>query len=130
MTAPDTTDGDREAKETDEEQSEERPHASRAGEDRRPDGGELDAGQATESDDATDQDGLSWSAVRRNLLLAGIVVLGLLATWATFQVYASASQAIGIWLSDAYVPIFQAIFNVVVVLVALAGILALVRELS
>jgi hypothetical protein len=130
MTAPDTTDGDREAHDSEEQQPGERPSEDAAGDDHRPDGGDLATGQATEPDDAPDKDGLSWSAVRRNLLLAGIVVLGLLATWATFQVYASASQAIGIWLSDAYVPIFQAVFNVVVVLVALAGILALVRELS
>lgn len=94
------------------------------------DGGEVEATPADEASRPDASTGLSWEDVRRKLLLAAIAVLALLATWATFQVYVSTSQAIGIWLSDAYVPIFRAGFNVVVVLVALAGILALVRELS
>lgn len=73
---------------------------------------------------------LTWDEVRRNLTIGAIVVLGLLATWAVFQVYASTSRAIAIWFSEDYVPIFEAAFNAVVVLVAVAGILALLRDLT
>jgi|GEM_PF-4917637 len=72
----------------------------------------------------------TWTDVWRNLLLGAIAVLGLLAAWATVQAYVSLSRAVEIWVSEPYVPIFGAAFNVIVVLVALAGILAVVRELS
>lgn len=65
----------------------------------------------------------------RNVKVGAVVVLGLLATWAILQVYTSTSRAIGIWISRDYVPIFEAAFNVVVVLIAVAGILVLVRDL-
>lgn len=92
-------------------------------------------GQATEdSRSGAQQDdrtgGLLGPEVERTLKSGAVVVLGLLASWATIQVYASTSRAISIWLSDDFVPVFHAAFNVVVVLLALAGIVWLVRELA
>ncbi len=123
----DTNPSDDAANGTDEQRSADRLTESTA-DPRRSDGGEADAAAAP--DRSSDGAGFSWERVRRMLLVSAIGVLGLLATWATFQIYGAASQAISIWLSDAYVPIFQALFNAVVVLVALAGILWLVRQLS
>ncbi len=75
-------------------------------------------------------DGWFDSGVERKLKGAGAVVLGLIATWATFQVYFSLSRSIEIWFSRDFVPVFQAAFNLIVVLVAVAGIVWLVRELA
>lgn len=94
------------------------------------DGEGVDAESPARTDRSQRDDGLSWATVRRYLLLSAIVGLATLAAWATFQVYLSASAAISIWISADFVPIFRAAFNVVVVLAALAGIVAVLRELS
>lgn len=101
-----------------------------------------DGGHAVPDDEAADRSSVDHAGdpdsdepflgpdFERTLQGGAVVVLGLLATWATFQAYASASAAIGIWISEDFVPIFEAAFNVAVVLVALAGIVWLVRRLT
>lgn len=95
-----------------------------------PDDDAADRSPAGHAGDADPGGALLGADFQRTLQGGAIVVLGLLATWATFQAYASASEAIGIWISDDFVPIFEAAFNVAVVLVALAGIVWLVRRLT
>lgn len=98
-----------------------------------PDGDVADPGDPADATDlvaSNDDGGWFGPGVERKLQAAGAVVLGLIATWATFQVYFSLSRAIEIWFSRDFVPVFQAAFNLVVVLVAVAGIGWLVRELA
>jgi hypothetical protein len=129
----DSTPSDDSTASTDEQVSADRT-GDAAGSGSQSDGGtRSDGSHAGTADDLgpdAEDDAFSWDRVRRGLIVSGIGVLGLLATWATFQIYGAASQAISIWLSEGFVPIFQALFNTVVVLVALAGILWLVRQLS
>lgn len=95
-----------------------------------PDGDVAAPPGGTDAGDADGDDSLFGPDMERKLKAGAAVVLGLLATWATIQVYASTAQAIELWISSDFVPIFQAAFNVVVVLVAVAGIVWLVRELG
>lgn len=60
----------------------------------------------------------------------GLIALLLLALIALVRFYASATEAISIWITQEYVPIFQAGFNLVVLLLAAIGISLLVRQLS
>ncbi|MDX1744454.1 MAG: hypothetical protein R3324_00835 [Halobacteriales archaeon] len=60
---------------------------------------------------------------------AGVVILGLLAVIATFRFYNAASRAIGRLVSPEYEPLFQAGFNLVILLLAVAGISVLTRRL-
>jgi hypothetical protein len=60
-------------------------------------------------------------------LLAG---LSLLALVAALQFYVNASSALNQWISDEYRSLFQAAFNLVVLLVAAAGITWQVRRLG
>lgn len=62
---------------------------------------------------------LEWGAV------AG---LGLVALVAVFRFYFAASRAIGIWISPDFEPVFQAAFNVIVLLFAATGIVFFVRR--
>lgn len=66
----------------------------------------------------------------RKLTLAAVGILSLLAAYAVFRAYAATGRAIEIWFSADFVPIFAAAFNVVVFLVAVAGVVYLVRRVS
>ena len=59
--------------------------------------------------------------------LVGLLVL---AAIAAIQFYTSASRAISLWITSEYVPIFQAGFNLVILLLAAIGISLLTRRLS
>lgn len=61
------------------------------------------------------------------LRYAGVGLLALLAAIATFQFYTNTSRAIGTFVANTYEPAFQAAFNLVVVLVAVAAISILLR---
>lgn len=67
---------------------------------------------------------------RRYLLWIGVAILALLAIVATFRVYTSASEAIGRFVAYEYRALFQAAFNLAVLLLAVAGITRLLRELQ
>ena len=81
-------------------------------------------------DDADDRStsGLADAEVWRYLRLGAIGLLALLALVATFQLYTNTSAAIARWVSPTYVPVFQAAFNLVVLLLALAGLAVLARR--
>lgn len=61
------------------------------------------------------------------LRYAGVGLLALLAAIATFQFYTNTSRAISTFVADTYQPAFQAAFNLVVILVAVAAISILLR---
>ena len=61
---------------------------------------------------------------------AAFGVLCLLALVATFRFYFATSNAIRIWFSRDFVPIFQAVFNLLVLVASGIGISVLVRRLT
>ena len=64
----------------------------------------------------------------RYLRLGAIGLLSLLALVSTVQLYTNVSAAIGRWASPDFVPLFQAAFNLVVLLLALAGLAVVARR--
>ena len=68
--------------------------------------------------------------ISRTLHWAALCGLVLLAAIATLQFYLSGSRAIRIWVAPEYEPLFQAAFNLVLLLVCGIGISLLVRRLS
>lgn len=90
--------------------------------------GKTDGADATPRgpDDSTDD----VEKVRRYLLKGALVVLGLLGVVATIQFYSSATSAINILVAEEFQPIFQAAFNLVVLLGVGLGIALVVRELG
>ena len=88
------------------------------------DGG-TNAEVATEDESSS---ALADANVWRYLRLGAIGLLSLLALVATLQLYWNTSAAIGEWIAPAYVPVFQAAFNLVVLLLALAGLAVLARR--
>lgn len=61
---------------------------------------------------------------------AAFVLLGLIAAIALFRFYFAASRTIDIWISRDFVPMFQAAFNLVVLLAAGAGLAKLARHIG
>jgi hypothetical protein len=61
---------------------------------------------------------------------ATFAILCLLALVATFRSYFAASEAIRLWFSRDFVPVFQAAFNLVVLIASAIGISVLVRRLG
>ncbi|WP_436910578.1 hypothetical protein [Halosimplex marinum] len=57
-------------------------------------------------------------------------ILCLLALVATFRFYFAASEAIRVWFSPDFVPVFQAVFNLVVLAASAIGISVLVRRIA
>lgn len=68
--------------------------------------------------------------VRTYLLRGALLLLTLLAVLATLRFYLAASTAIDVWIDRRYRPLFQAAFNLVVLLAAGIGISVVVRRLS
>jgi hypothetical protein len=88
------------------------------------------------TDDTTTETGASNrllddpAAAKRSLMWVALALLALLAVVATFRVYTSASAAIARFVAPDFRPLFQAAFNLVVLLLAVAGIAGLLRELQ
>lgn len=79
---------------------------------------------------ASDQMGADGDGnVVRYLYWASLAALALLAVVALLQFYLSVSRAVSIWVTREYRPLFQAAFNLVVLLVAGVGISLVVRQL-
>lgn len=103
----------------------------------RTDGGQPDdevaqpeSGQGSSTAEETGADGDDGSRdLSTTLEWAGLLVLGLLAVIATFRFYLAASTAIGRLVSSEYEPLFQAGFNLVILLLAITGISLLARRL-
>lgn len=66
----------------------------------------------------------------RYLEWAGLALLFILATLAMFRFYNSAGRAIEVFVADRYESLFQAAFNLIVLLVAITGISVLVRRMA
>lgn len=82
----------------------------------------------TDTTETTDQS--TNRDVVRTLYWVALGALVLLAAVALLQFYLSASRAISIWVTREYRPLFQAAFNLAVLLVAGAGISVVVRRLT
>jgi len=76
-----------------------------------------------------DTDEETGGRVRRYANYAILLVLGLLAFVAVIQLYLSVSNAIGTWITNEYRSLFQAAFNLVVLLAAGIGISYQLRRL-
>ncbi|MEF8786083.1 MAG: hypothetical protein V5A45_09140 [Haloarculaceae archaeon] len=84
-----------------------------------------DAGRARDesSDDTVISDGM-----RRYLYRGSFVALALFGLFAAVQFYINASQTISVWIAPDYRPLFQAVFNLVVVLACALGLTVLVER--
>jgi len=78
------------------------------------------------TDRTDDQGGRDLRRTANYALLAGLSLLALIAT---LQLYFNVSSAINQWISDEYRSLFQAAFNLAVLLLASAGIAWQVRRL-
>ena len=67
--------------------------------------------------------------VRRYLMWTAVALLAILAIVATFRIYTSVSTAIARFVTYEYRALFQAAFNLAVLLLAVAGIISLLRRL-
>lgn len=88
---------------------------------------------ATEADDPAETDGDGTELAGRDattyLYWGAFATLLVLALLATVQFYTSTSRAIRIWVASDFVPVFQAAFNLAVVLGCAVGLSVLVRRL-
>lgn len=93
---------------------------------------ETDAPDATAADSGASsiEKRFEGRDAREYLLKGALVILTLFAVFAAFRFYSSASTAINVWVADEYRSLFQAGFNLVVLLVAGIGISLVVRELT
>jgi uncharacterized membrane protein len=78
---------------------------------------------------APSQDEGTGRRIRRYANYAVLLALGLLAFVAVIQLYLSVSNVIRIWISEEYRSLFQAAFNLVVLLAAGVGITYQLRRL-
>lgn len=85
-------------------------------------GGDPAASGESSDPDLVDAD------VWRYLRLGAIGLLSLLALVATTKLYTNTSAAIAQWVAPTYVPVFQAAFNLVVLLLALSGLAVLAQQ--
>lgn len=85
------------------------------------------------ADGSTTTDGTGGFGGKREmteyLYWGAFATLLLLALLATVRFYLSASRAISIWIASEYVPVFQAAFNLAVVLACAVGLSVLVRRM-
>ncbi len=88
-----------------------------------------EGGPRADSEEPAD-DGDGMSELRRRLNYALLAGLSLLALVAALQFYLNASSTINQWVTREYRSIFQATFNLVVLLVTAAGISRQVRRLT
>ena len=64
------------------------------------------------------------------LYRGGLALLGLIATVALFRFYLNVSRAISTFVTPEYEPLFQAAFNLVVLLVAVLGGSVVLRKMG
>ncbi|WP_136716041.1 hypothetical protein [Halorientalis salina] len=79
---------------------------------------------------STGEDGLIGEDATYYLYWGAFTTLLLLALLSTVRFYLSASNAIGIWVAPDFVPVFQAVFNLAVVLGCGVGLSLLVRRMG
>lgn len=78
----------------------------------------------------TDLERVTSDDLRTYLYYGAVVVCGLLALVATLRLYLNASAVIDIWIEPPYRPLFQGLFNLIVLLLAAIAIVLLVRRVS
>ncbi|WP_248896198.1 hypothetical protein [Haloplanus halobius] len=83
---------------------------------------------STETEEPTDES-TDHSRVRRYANYAALLLLGLLAFIAVIRLYLSISNAITTWITHEYRSLFQAAFNLIVLLLAGVGITYQLRRL-
>jgi uncharacterized membrane protein len=79
--------------------------------------------------DAADSEADTAARVRRYANYAVLLVLGLVAFIAVIQLYLSISRVISTWITSEYRSLFQAAFNLVVLLLAGLGVSYQIRRL-
>jgi uncharacterized membrane protein len=89
----------------------------------------IDAATAADEPEAEDRDDDGGFRARRYANYAVLLVLGLLAFVAVIRLYLSVSDAIATWINPEYRSLFQAAFNLVVLLAAGVGISYQLRRL-
>jgi hypothetical protein len=87
----------------------------------------IDATAATDQPDETTDDSADLVRYARYALLAGLTLLALVAT---FRFYFAVSNTIDSWVAREYRSLFQAAFNLVVLLVAAVGISWEIRKVT
>jgi hypothetical protein len=85
-------------------------------------GTDADDGTAPDDPDPSETDRLSTEDLRGLLDRVGLAALSLLAVVAGWGFYNQSGNAIRTWFDPAYQPIALAVFNLAVLLVALAGV--------
>jgi hypothetical protein len=91
---------------------------------------QAQSGDVAASDGSTDDSRSSGERLAWLVQIGALVVLCLLALLATFRFYFAASQAIQVWISDDFVSVFQAAFNLLVLIASVYGVSVLVRRLG
>jgi hypothetical protein len=91
---------------------------------------QAEAGTASSADTSADDSRSSGERLAYVVQIGALVVLCLLALLATFRFYFAASQAIQVWISDDFVSVFQAAFNLLVLIASVYGVSVLVRRLG
>ena len=96
------------------------------------DGGSTASGESVTGPDRerTVEDNGSGRDIVTYVEWAAFGILCLLALVATFRFYFAASEAIRVWFSPDFVPVFQAVFNLVVLVASAVGISILVRRIA
>ena len=96
------------------------------------DGGSTASGESVTGPDRerTVEDDDSGRDIVTYVEWAAFGILCLLALVATFRFYFAASEAIRVWFSPDFVPVFQAVFNLIVLVAAATGISILVRRIA
>ncbi|QLH78718.1 hypothetical protein HZS55_16100 [Halosimplex rubrum] len=106
--------------------------ATAQGDDQPIDARSADSGTAAEGDrdPARSEGGVDGRDIVGYVQWAAFAILCLLALVATFRFYFAASEAIRVWFSPDFVPVFQAVFNLVVLAASAIGISVLVRRIA
>jgi hypothetical protein len=73
---------------------------------------------------------LGTTDLRSAVLWGALALLALLSAYSLFQFYAFASAAINEWVTGGYRELFQAGFNLVVLLLSAIGVVLVVRQLT
>lgn len=87
-----------------------------------------DAVEGAETTGLEDEDGRDYRDIVAYLEWGAMAGLGLVALIAVFRFYFAASRAISVWISPDFEPVFQAAFNLVVLLLAATGIVVFARR--
>lgn len=87
-----------------------------------------DAVEGAETTGREEEGGRDYRDVIAYLEWGAMAGLGLVALIAVFRFYFAASRAISVWISPDFEPVFQAAFNLVVLLLAATGIVVFARR--